>query len=117
MPAKRVIVLERLDAAQLRYRVAFWADVPAARRPFYAEAGRVSAWTGASAIENDALSTGAVAERVDVLSFPAGLGLAAVQASAQADWQRYQDEITAVNPWLRYGTFWDGAAWTLGGVA
>ena len=26
-------------------------------------------------------------------------------------------EVNAYDPWLRYGSFWDGAAWTAGGVS
>lgn len=122
MPAKRVIVLENKRNMQegveapRRFSVALWADVPVARQPFYVTTA-VSAWSGASGPENADLQAGRVVERrTDVVLVPTAT-LADAQALLQALWQAYQDEITAANPWNRYGTFWDGATWTPGGVA
>lgn len=112
---KQVIVLEKLPEAN-RYRYALWAAVPAARQAFYASPDATSAFKNASQAELDALKAGSVVERTDVISVAAGTSLATIQAELQATWQRFQDEITSSNPWVRYGTSWDGNNWTPAGV-
>ena len=113
--AKRVIILEQLDTRTYRY--ALWVNVPVPRQPFYAKSGAISAWTGASVAENAAIASGAVAEHVDHFNVPEGTGLPAVRALLETQWQGFQARITADNPWVRYGTFWDGISWTTGGVS
>jgi len=116
MASKRIIILDKLPEAN-RYRYALWADVPPARQAFYAAPERASAWIGASAGDNAALAAGQVVERVDIISVAAGSTLAGIQAELQATWQKFQDEINNQNPWIRYGTTWDGSTWAVGGVA
>lgn len=108
MPSKRAIILERLDVSgavgeRKGFRVALWADVPVARRPFYANATATSAWKDASAAEKTALQNGSVVEKVEELSQPGADG-AALQALLQSRWAAYQAEVNAYNPWARYGT-------------
>ena len=115
MPSKRVIILDRLEGGQ-RFRYALWADVPVTRQSYYAQAGKKSMWTAATALENTAIELGQVAERVETIS-RAGT-LVDIQAELQGAWQTFQDEITAANPWRRYGTYLsDQGAWVAGGVA
>lgn len=117
--SKRIIVLEQLSAAPLMFRYLMWADVPAARQPFYAakQAGMVSTWKDAVAGDNTALQNGSVTERVDQATFPAGTNLVQAETILLAIWTAFQAEITAANPWNRYGTFMDTAnSWTAGGV-
>ncbi len=122
MPAKRIIILDNKTQPTLGneaprvYRAAFWADVPVARQPFYVTTA-VSAWAGAAAADNTAIQSGAVAERVVIATLPFNVTLLAAQTALQTMWTDYQAEITAANPWNRYGSFWDGATWTAGGVA
>ena len=125
MPAKRVIVLDRLLAAEThegegmpqQVRVVFWADVPAARQPFYANATVLSAWKDATAADVIALQTGVVVEREEILRIPKTATAAQIQSVLQARWQSYQDTITAHNPWTKYGTFLDqNGVWTVTGV-
>lgn len=113
--ATRVIVLEKTGPTQYRY--ALWAVVPAARQTFYANAEATSAWKGATQTDVDDLRAGRVVEKVDVVTRAPGATLAQVQADLQAAWQAYQDEVTNGNPWVRYGTVWDGTTWTSGGVS
>ncbi len=124
MPSKRIIILENQTQGQLGneapkvFRAAFWADVPAARQSFYVKtATPFSAWPGASGAELTAIQTGQVAERVINAPIAFNATLASAQATLQAMWTDYQAEITAANPWNRYGSFWDGTTWTLGGAA
>lgn len=112
--AKRIILLEK--TGQRTYRFALWADVPVARRPYYANVDAISAYLDASVAEVDAIKAGAVRELVDTLSGE-NLTLAQVQALLIARWTAFQNEITNYNPWDRYGSIWDGTSWTAGGVA
>lgn len=111
--ASKIIILETESARQIRY--AMWADVPVARRPFYAKADFVSAYLSASAGEIAALRSGAVVERVAVERIDGNL--AAVRTTLEARFAAFQAEITALNSWARYGTVFDGTTWTAGGAA
>ena len=116
MPAKRIIVLDNPNGGST-YHVALWADVPVARQPFYASPGAVSAWTGASAADNAAIATGAVAEKVISYDTATAETLNQLKAVLIAGWTLWQAHITNDNAWARYGTFFDGTTWTAGGVA
>lgn len=119
--ARKIIILERTDMpSDANYRVAFWLDVPAARQAFYANAQAKSVVIGATAGEISAIQTGAVVEVVEVvetLRRPAGTTLAAMRTLLAARHGELQADLIARNPYDRYGTSWDGAAWTAGGVA
>src|SRR3990170_1858033 len=110
MPRLRIIILAQDDPRTYQY--ALWADVPASRQSFYVDASAKSAWKDALASDLAALQAGQVVERVDKLGMLEGSTLALARASLQASWQSFQDEITSKNPWLRYGTTWDGTTWT-----
>lgn len=110
----RVIILEK-RGDKLHY--AMWADVPAARQPFYADASKVSVWKDALPADNAALQSGAVTERIASTDFEAGAGPARIKQELETLAGRFQAEVNAYNPWSRYGTAWDGATWTNGGVA
>lgn len=111
--AKKIIILEKLDNGRFKY--ALWASVPATRQSFYANPNAISSWTGASAQENSDIASGAVVEKTDVLAID-GQTVNQAMASLRSIWQAYQDQITAYNPWNKYGSFWDGTSWTAGGV-
>lgn len=115
MPRLRVIILDKQQGN--RYRYAMWADVPAARQSFYANAGITSAWRGATPTDNTNLQSGAVLELVDVISVDAGATLAQIEQGLQDVWNAYQASVTAANPWIRYGSTWDGTTWAITGVA
>lgn len=114
MPSKRIIILEKLPEGN-RYNYALWVDVPAARQSFFAKADKKSAWTEASTTENADIAAGRVYEKTDLISVAEGRPLSEIQQELQQVWQRLQDEINTVNKYVRYGTFWDGATWTLAG--
>jgi len=117
---KRIIILEQLNAAPITYRYLMWADVPAARQPFYAakQTSMVSAWKDAAAADNTALQNGSVTERVDIATMAPGDTIAAGEARLQAVWTAFQAEINAANPWVHYGTFMDtSSAWNPVSVA
>lgn len=115
MAAKRIVVLDRDQNAPI-FRVLFWAVVPAVRQVFHAAPDLTSAWVGASAEENAELASGAMKEVIETISIQPGATLAQMQAQLEARWAAFQAEVNAENRYLRYGTYWDGSAWTGGGA-
>ena len=116
----RIIVLEQSSHGSglgRDWRLLLWADVPSARQQFYATPGAVSEWKDALTTDNAQLASGAVAERLVTLQQKSTGTIADLQAIAQAMWTAWQAEVTARNPWNRYGTTWDGTSWVLGGVS
>ena len=117
MPRLRIIILEQDRNDVNQYRYALWADVPVARQPFYANASAVSAWKNALTADNTALQDGSVVEKVSVLKIAPGSTVAQIETFLQQTWTLYQAEITAANPWVAYGSNFDGTVWTITGVA
>lgn len=119
--ARQIIILDRVGfPSDDAFRVAFWLDVPVARRPFYADAAFVSAVMGTEApdvLELAALREGAVKEIVETIYLPTNTTLAAIRTRLAARRAELQAEVTAKNLWARYGTFFDGTTWTARGVA
>ena len=111
--ARKIIILESnpVTAGEIAFRYAMWADVPAARQSRYADATLTSQVVGATAGELTALRNGSVVEKVEEARFGAST-VPAVQALLINRFNAYQTEITAKNPWQRYGTSWDGSSWT-----
>ena len=112
--ARKIIILEMNPVlpGETAFRFAMWADVPAARQARYADAALTSAVVGISAGELTALQNGSVVEKVEDARWPAGATVAQIQALLVARYTAFQAQITAANPWQRYGTNWDGTSWT-----
>lgn len=115
--AKRIIILEKIEGKRPSFRVAFWANVPATRQSFYADPLKVSAYKDASAAELTDLQSGTVVESVETFSADPPKSIAEVMAFLESRWQEFQNQVDANNPWLRYGSFWDGTTWTAQGVS
>ena len=113
MARLKIIILET-EPGKINY--AFWADVPAARQRFYADASKVSVWKDALAADNTALQNGSVTERVHYLDIEAEATDADRRVALRRDWQAFQTWVNDYNPWGKYGTTYD-TAWTAGGVA
>jgi hypothetical protein len=111
MPRLNVIVLAQTDLNT--YQFAMWADVPTARQTFYANPNAKSAWVGATAADNTNLQSGAVVENVMTQRVPPGTPLTQIEVFLQNQWQAYQTFITNNNPWVHYGSTWDGTTWTV----
>jgi len=116
MPRLNIIVLEQADDG-VTYRYAMWADAPSARQSFYANPAAKSAWSGATTTDNTNLQSGAVVEKISTIKVTPGTTLGQIEAFLQSIWTAYQAQITASNPWVRYGSTWDGSTWTLTGVS
>lgn len=114
--ARKAIILERTPtpSGSVQYRVAFWPAVPTARQTFYADALFVSAVLDATTPEKNALTSGAMVERVEIMEYPGDTPLATVKVGVVERFATLQAELNARNPWSIYGTFWDSAtnAWT-----
>ena len=113
--ARRIVVLDFLTGEQGRtVQVIYWADVPVARRRFYASPTANSAFLDATAAEVDALRTGAIAERLSSLFVPTGTPIATLQAWLQTKRTEWQTTVIDENRWTRYGTAWDDTTgWTV----
>lgn len=110
---KRIIILEHRNIpSDLDFGYVMWADVPEARQSFYANATATSAYKSASAEELAALQAGSVVELTGALSSIASRTIQQIQGALIARFNQFQAEITNNNRWVRYGTYWDGSAWT-----
>lgn len=114
--ARKIIILEQASETG-DFNVVFWLDVPAARQRFYASANAVSAFKDVTTPEMTAIQTGAVKEVAERFNRPFGTTLAALRAALTARHTELQAVVTTDNPWNRYGSSWDGAAWTAVTVA
>ncbi len=113
MPRLNIIILDKTTEDNNTYRFAMWADVPVARQSHYANATTVSAWIGATAQDNTNLQSGTVVETVTTQRVPSAATLAQIEAFLQSQWSAYQAAVSANNPWVRYGSTWDGTTWTV----
>lgn len=111
MPAKRIIILGRTQGMDTQ--AVLWADVPAGNQIAYADPLASSAYENATPAELQAIRNGLVAEKVAQHNYPGtGTPLTVMQTDLQAQWQAWQDEITAETKWADYGRFWDNTpAW------
>ena len=115
MARLKIIILET-EPGKINY--AFWADVPAARQRFYADASKVSAWKDALAVDNTALQNGSVVEFSSSYQIEEGASAARIRNVLLDLHGKYQARIDAHNPWGRYGSTCDSAGvWVAGGVA
>lgn len=111
--ARKIIILEQIGMpSDLNYRVAFWLGVPAARQAFLANPAAVSVVVGATVEELEAIRSGAVREVVEVVPAVAGTPFNGVRQAARNRLTDLQRDFNRDNTWNRYGTSWDGAAWT-----
>lgn len=113
MPRLNVIILDQQASDPNTYNYVLWADVPAARQAHYATANATSRWTGATTQDNTNLQNGSVAEQFGSQRVLSSATLPQIEAFFQAIWTGFQASVTANNPWIRYGSTWDGTTWTV----
>ena len=114
MPRLRAILLD-MQGGSLNF--ALWADTPSGVEGFYANPDAVSAWKDASLLDNIEIRDGRVVERVGRLALNSPPpSKAQVRADIEKLWQRHQNEISSADHYRVYGTVWDGASWSEGGV-
>src|SRR5689334_15193729 len=108
--AKQIIVLETnpADGGFISVRCAFWYHVPAGKE--WPITGRVSAWRGATAADNQALAGGQDIEEVKTYSYPSTTATATIKASLvnnYASWNAYQ--TSKPFPGQFYGVYFDSS--------
>lgn len=116
--AKQIIVLERLDEpSDLNFNVAFWLVVPVTRTSFYVDSNKISQYKDISAQELSDLRAGLFIEKVQKVSYLSGQTLTFIRNDLQSRFTNLQNELNNQNPFVRYGTYFDGTSWTTGGVS
>jgi hypothetical protein len=99
------VVLERVDwPSDLNYRVAFFANVPAARQTFLADATLTSEWKTMPAEDITQLQAGGIVERVETVRYQAGTPNGTILADLDAKQTDFQALVNSRNLWDRYGT-------------
>jgi hypothetical protein len=117
--ARKIIQLE-LTQPPADYKVVFWLNVPQPRQFFYANPVATSAVKNATAEELAAIRSGAVVEEVLEIEAgvrPGGPSEAQIAAAVVARFNARQSALNASTTLARYGTYWDGNAWTIVTVA
>lgn len=112
--AKKIIILNKLPNDN--FRAAFWLDVPTARQEFYADSSIISQYKDISAGELTALRNGSVTEQVEQFGNDVTGSLAAVKTFLISEFNSRQTDVSDLNHWDKYGSFYDGTSWTAGGV-
>lgn len=111
--AKQIIVLERTDEpSDMNFNVLFWLAVPVSRQPFYADVNKISQFKDISAQELQDIRDGKVLEVDQKASYLAGTPIASVRNDLVTRFNSAQTDFNTRNPWVRYGTNYDGATWT-----
>lgn len=111
--ARKIIILDQTGLpSDLTYRVAFWLTVPAARQPFVAKATTTSQVIGITAPELTAIQAGQIIEQINLVPYSVGSSVAAITADLVVRYNAAQAQSDSINPWNRYGSFWDGAVWS-----
>src|SRR5262245_28564072 len=110
-----VIILEKPDSTNANlWRYLLWCDVPTARQVYYKTiAPQTSAWKDAIQVDTDAIKNGEVLEYNETLQHPAGTNMATMQSMLQQLWTDKQNFVNTWNPYVRYGSTFDGTAWVL----
>ncbi len=111
MASLKIIVLQKNPERQ-SYDVAYWLDVPANKQAFYADPNKTSAYKNISAPDLAALRAGEFVEHVHAYSWTGTKNLATIQAELQAQHAVFQSQLTSSDTYTRFGTRWDGSAWT-----
>jgi hypothetical protein len=107
LPAKRTIWL-RTDTISGGYNVSFLEWVVTTSPA----GGKTSAWSGASAAENAAVSAGTFIEYQKSQIFTNGTTLAQAETWLANDWASTQaSQTSSVQPGTFTGNFWDGVGW------
>lgn len=116
MPAAILIERVQREAPATAWRVVLWADVPAPRQRFYSKpATWQSANRDATAPELADLRAGVMAEKVETIEVETdqATAFATARNAAQALLSQWQTFVANYNVWNRYGTRFDGTAWTI----
>lgn len=111
--AKKIIILERVnEPSDYSFKYVFWLDVPLTRQTMYANPDAVSMYKDATVAEIDTIRNGTIYEFSGEAFYPVGTSLSVITSDLIAKFNREQIRINNTNPWVKYGTYWDGSIWT-----
>lgn len=114
---RKIIVLEKQpNPNEVVFDYIFWLDVPTNYQPFYANADATSQYKNATTEEIDAIKAGQVYELAGSAVFSKTDTVADIKSFLVAKFNREQTIINNKNPWIYYGTYYDGSSWTNRGV-
>ena len=113
---KKIIILERQGTVS-DCNYCFWLEVPAARQAFYVNTEATSTFKNATIQEIQDIKDGKVKEVTGYKTYEASTTAGQVKADLISMYNSLQDEVDNYNPWIKYGSFWDGSSWTVGGVS
>lgn len=115
--SKKIIILERTgEPSDLNFTVIFWLTIPATRKAFFAKESATSIYKDATPDEIKAIQEGTIQELVINVSYPSKTPLSEITSELTAKFNEQQINLNTYNPFVRYGTFWDGTNWTNQGV-
>lgn len=113
---KKIIILER-EGTINDCRYCFWLDVPLTRQPFYINPDATSSYLNATAQEIQDIKDGKIKEITGYTTYEASLTVAQVKQDLIDRYNQEQTKVNNYNPWIKYGSYWDGTNWTVGGVS
>ena len=119
---KSIVILDRFSIpSDYNFHVAFRLTVPTGKQPFFADDSKTSAYASAEQPTIDAIKAGQVVEVVKSMRWTKDdegnlPPLSTVTADLEAKLADLQAVMDTRNPWVKYGTSYDGNAWTQAGV-
>lgn len=119
MAYDKIVLLETLGfPSDLNYHVLYRIPIPSQRQKYYAKPGAATAFLDeADAALNSQLQSGAVLEISDTINLKLGTSDNAAGQEAIKRYNILVAQITTNNPYVRYGTGWDGTSFTIRGVS
>ena len=113
--SKKIIILER-EGTMNDCHYCFWLDVPTIRQKFYASPDATSIYKNATTQEIDDIKTGKIKEVMGYTTYEASMTIAQVKQDLINKYNQEQSQVNEHNPWVKYGSYWDGSIWTVQGV-
>ena len=115
--AKKIIILERIgEPSDYSFNALFWLDIPTTRQGFYIDANATSAYKGATTQEIQDIKDGKIKEVSIACNYLVGTTFAQIKADLISKYTDLQNNLNNSNPFVKYGTYWDGSAWTNVGI-
>ncbi len=106
---RQIIIQERINIpSDFSFKYVFWATIPVARQTFYSNASASSVVKDITTPELIAIQNGQIVEQQNQGNYVAGTPVATIQTDLVNKFNAFQTQVTNYNPWLYYGTYYDG---------